>query len=92
MDVRTKPESRVIRTSAADSRAAITKEWTVHTRHGLGQTSTVVQAIITQENANPSDNNPGNLTDAGQPGATSGPNDLAVFDTYQDGITRWSIN
>lgn len=57
----------------------------MYTRHGLGQTSTVVQAIITQENANPSYNNPGNLMYAGQPGATSGPNDLAVFDTYQDG-------
>jgi hypothetical protein len=31
-------------------------------------------------------NNPGNLVYAGQPGATAGPNGFAVFDSYQDGL------
>ena len=62
----------------------------MYTRHGLGQTSTVIQAIITQEGTCPSPsacqrNNPGNLVYAGQPGASGTPGQLATFDTYQDG-------
>lgn len=46
----------------------------------------VANVIITQENANPAYNNPGNLMYAGQPGATRGPGGLAVFDTYANGL------
>jgi len=53
---------------------------------GLGQLSTLLQAIITQENANPALNNPGNLMYAGQPGATGTPGTIASFDTYADGL------
>ena len=56
---------------------------------GLGQSAgiqTLVNGIITQENAAPSLNNPGNLMYAGQPGATLGPNGLAQFDSYADGL------
>ncbi len=59
-------------------------------RIGLGQTDVLTQAIITQEGTCPSpsncpNNNPGNLVYAGQPGASPGPNGIAIFDTYQDG-------
>jgi hypothetical protein len=62
----------------------------MYTTRGLGQTSTLVQAIITQEGTCPSPsacqrNNPGNLNYAGQPGASGTPGQLATFDTYQDG-------
>jgi hypothetical protein len=62
----------------------------VYTRTGLGQTSSVIQAIITQEGTCPSPaacqrNNPGNLVYAGQPGASGTPGQLATFDTYEDG-------
>jgi hypothetical protein len=50
------------------------------------QLQTLAQAIATQENANPSLNNPGNLVYVGQAGATLGPNGFAQFDTYQDGL------
>jgi hypothetical protein len=51
---------------------------------------TLAQAIQTQEGYYPgtiayTDNNPGNLRYAGQPGATSGPGGFAVFDSYADG-------
>jgi hypothetical protein len=64
----------------------------MYTRRGLGQTSTLVQAIITQEGTCPSPsacqrNNPGNLVYAGQPGASGTPGQLATFDTYDDGYT-----
>jgi hypothetical protein len=50
----------------------------------------LAQAIQTQEGYYPgsiayTDNNPGNLMYAGQPGATQGPGGFAVFDTYADG-------
>lgn len=62
----------------------------MYSTRGLGQLSTLIQAITTQEGTCPSpssckNNNPGNLMYAGQPGATSGPGGFAVFDTYQDG-------
>ncbi len=62
----------------------------MYSSRGLGQLSTLIQAITTQEGTCPSPssckyNNPGNLIYAGQPGATSGPGGFAVFDTYQDG-------
>jgi hypothetical protein len=55
------------------------------------QLETLAQAIQTQEGYFPgsvsyTDNNPGNLIYAGQPGATAGPNGFAVFDSYQDGL------
>lgn len=62
---------------------------------GLGQTSSAIQtiaaAIQTQEGYYPgsiayTNNNPGNLIYAGQPGATKGANGFAVFDSYQDGL------
>lgn len=51
---------------------------------------TLAQAIQTQEGYYPgsiayTDNNPGNLMYAGQPGATAGPGGFAVFDSYADG-------
>lgn len=57
---------------------------------GLGQISTLTQAIITQEGTCPSptscqNNNPGNLVYAGQPGASGVPGQIATFDTYDDG-------
>lgn len=57
---------------------------------GLGQISTLTQAIITQEGTCPTPatcqrNNPGNLMYAGQPGASGTPGSLATFDTYEDG-------
>jgi hypothetical protein len=66
--------------------------------HGLGATVTVTpqlatlaSAIQTQEGYYPgsvafTNNNPGNLVFAGQPGATAGANGFAVFDSYQDGL------
>ena len=66
---------------------------------GLGVTNviptpamqTAASAIQTQEGFYPgsiayTDNNPGNLMYAGQPGATAGPGGFAVFDSYQDGL------
>jgi hypothetical protein len=57
---------------------------------GIGDANAVASAIITQEGTCPSpsncsNNNPGNLVYAGQPGATPGPNGFAVFDSYADG-------
>lgn len=62
----------------------------MYSTRGLGQLSTLIQAITTQEGTCPSpssckNNNPGNLMYAGQPGATGVPGSLASFDTYQDG-------
>ncbi len=55
------------------------------------QLQTLASAIQTQEGYYPgsvayTNNNPGNLVYAGQPGATRGPNGFAVFDNYQDGL------
>jgi predicted metal-binding protein len=51
---------------------------------------TMAAAIEKQEGYYPgsiayTDNNPGNLMYAGQPGATAGPGGFAVFDSYADG-------
>lgn len=65
---------------------------------GIGSTYTVTpgmqaiaSAIQTQEGYAPgtlayTNNNPGNLIYAGQPGATSGAGGFAAFPTYQDGL------
>lgn len=62
----------------------------MYTRVGLGQADALISAIITQEGTCPSpsncsNNNPGNLVYAGQPGASGVPGQIATFDTYQDG-------
>ena len=75
-----------------------TRPWRGPWKGGLGVTNvtptpamqTVASAIQTQEGYYPgsiayTDNNPGNLMYAGQPGATAGPGGFAVFDSYADG-------
>lgn len=52
---------------------------------------TIASTIQTQEGYYPgslayTNNNPGNLVYAGQPGATQGQNGFAVFDSYSDGM------